>query len=37
MEKAIKPVTHDAGFIGELVVRKDSNDFESTGRNTPFP
>jgi len=33
MKKVIKPVTQDAGFKGELVDSKDSNDFEPTGRN----
>lgn len=33
MKKDIKPVTQDAGFKGELVDTKDSNDFEPTGRN----
>ncbi len=33
MKKVIKPVTQDAGFKGELVDSKDSNDFQPTGRN----
>lgn len=33
VKKIIKPVTQDAGFKGELVDAKDSNDFEPTGRN----
>jgi hypothetical protein len=31
--KFTKPVTQDAGFKGELVDSKDSNDFQPTGRN----